>query len=328
MHSFGRRGVCPGDFGRESLLVALAPTSGDLFVVDSDRHRVNVFGGLRRAPDREDRYPFLRAWLCVGDDLNRSYVPTGIALLEVDSSEARPGPGADGAPGTVHATRSGAAESALPLTRNSPSSELLVFVSSFGNLIQVYRASDGALVRAWGSAGGASGQFGHPMGLAASRADRLVLVADRDNHRVQAFRADGTFVRAFGHQGTGPGQLLYPCAVAAAANGEIFVADSGNARIVVFRARDGVFLRAWGSRRDFACLSALAVTRTGEVLVTDYQRCRLFSAHGTPLRPLARDGVEWNHAYVAAGEDGEVALGVTGRVRVDVYGEDGLAGVV
>jgi sugar lactone lactonase YvrE len=60
--------------------------------------------------------------------------------------------------------------------------------------------ADGKFIKAWGKRGTAPGEFGLPHRLAFDSAGRL-LVADRENNRIQIFDPDGTFVaelRQFG----------------------------------------------------------------------------------------------------------------------------------
>ena len=58
-----------------------------------------------------------------------------------------------------------------------------------------------------------------------------ILVADRYNHRIQAFDEFGIFVSAYGEYGSEPGQFDDPCGLAAADDGLVIVADSDNCRI-------------------------------------------------------------------------------------------------
>ncbi len=98
------------------------------------------------------------------------------------------------------------------------------------------------------------------------------MVTEWGNHRVQVFAANGAFVRKWGSLGSGHGQFARPRGVAMRGD-EVLVADCDNHRLQVFRL-DGTFLRTW----DFKGLgdsqinspNGLAVTRTGRILVSDY----------------------------------------------------------
>jgi hypothetical protein len=78
-----------------------------------------------------------------------------------------------------------------------------------------------------------------------------VFVADKRNHRVQAFGPDGSFLRAFGRQGRAPGQLTLPSCVVVTTGGEVLVGDA-TGRISAFRA-DGTFMRQWGMHLYRTC---------------------------------------------------------------------------
>ena len=61
-----------------------------------------------------------------------------------------------------------------------------------------------------------------------------IIVADRDNHRIQIFSADGKFLHKFGWKGDGDGQLNDPHGLAITRDGSIVVADFRNNRVQVF----------------------------------------------------------------------------------------------
>lgn len=83
-------------------------------------------------------------------------------------------------------------------------------------------SADGELVREWGSRGFASGQFHNPHGLALTLDGRLV-VADRDNARIQVFDRQGALLDVWAPEGLGR-----PWSVALAPDGALFVADGGD----------------------------------------------------------------------------------------------------
>lgn len=83
-----------------------------------------------------------------------------------------------------------------------------------------------------GGQGSAVGEFDQPIGIAVGPGG-LLFVADRNNHRVQAFARDGTFVRAWGRPGTRAGEFREPHDVAA--DGDfVYVADLWNQRVQAF----------------------------------------------------------------------------------------------
>ena len=84
-----------------------------------------------------------------------------------------------------------------------------------------------------GKQGLGEGMFKYPLGVAVSDGDEIV-VADRDNNRVQVFDSNGTFLRSFSHQGKNAGEFNCPVGVAINKDRNIFVADNWNHRVQIF----------------------------------------------------------------------------------------------
>ena len=104
-------------------------------------------------------------------------------------------------------------------------SDGLVYVADgyFHSRVAVF-TPEGRFVRDWGSKGFERGQLQTPHGLAETSAGTLV-VADRDNGRLQWFTTGGSFVRDLRADALGR-----PWSVAPAAAGALFVADGGDQR--------------------------------------------------------------------------------------------------
>ncbi len=96
-----------------------------------------------------------------------------------------------------------------------------------------------------------------------------IIVADRDNNRLQAFTNLGEFVAEFGGFGSGPGQFSLPRGLAVDNQGRILVADSGNHRLqrLAFNGRAFSFLETItaGFNEPFD----VATARTGQIIVAD-----------------------------------------------------------
>ncbi len=123
---------------------------------------------------------------------------------------------------------------------------------------------DGTVVRQWGSWGSYQGRFMNCRGIAVTAADEVV-VADRNNHRVQVFRTDGTFVRMWSLE-----YFKKPLGVAVTPSGrEVLVTEEHNHCVQVFRLADGTFVRRWGvpgsEPRQFNIPTDVCVTAAGEV---------------------------------------------------------------
>ena len=111
-----------------------------------------------------------------------------------------------------------------------------------------------------------------PSGVAVD-ADGHIVVADKNNHRVQVVRRDGSVVRVIGSEGTGPGQFKHPAGVAVDLEGNLVVGEFGNCRVQVLR-RDGTFVRS----HETSChgeLWGVAVDAGGSIVAADCSNHRL-----------------------------------------------------
>lgn len=178
----------------------------------------------------------------------------------------------------------------------------LVVVADHNNhRVQVFDA-EGRLRAKFGGEGSALGRFYHPRGvatLAVGGGGRLVvLVADRDNHRVQVFDDQGRVQSAFGTQGRRHGQLEQPWGVAVdpQRGHAVFVSDSGNHRVQAFDLQ-GNHLHSFGAQGDqpgqLQQPCGIAVDRRrGLVWVadTDNHRVQVFDGQGRFLRGFGGEG--------------------------------------
>ncbi len=121
--------------------------------------------------------------------------------------------------------------------KQSPSGE--TYVSDGYGQYRVHRfASDGTLLKSWGEQGDGPGQFALPHSVVVDRRGR-VLVADRENHRVQIFDGDGEFL----DQWT---DLLQPMDLFIDADDTVYVAEAQQ-RISAY-SLDGEPLSRWGEK--------------------------------------------------------------------------------
>ena len=101
---------------------------------------------------------------------------------------------------------------------------MLTEFKSFFNHFQVYN-KDGRFRFHFGDSGKAGGQFDRPASVCCDSKDR-VIVADKDNHRVQIFTIAGKFLHSFGERGPKVGQFNYPWDVACNSVDQILVSDT------------------------------------------------------------------------------------------------------
>ena len=111
------------------------------------------------------------------------------------------------------------------------------YVADTGNRRIQHFAADRTFLNAWGSFGGADGQFSSPLAIAVD-ADGLVYVGDDRREDLQVFNADGTFVRKFG----GSGDPEFQGLINLQPDGTIWGADGDQHLLHQWRT-DGTLLR-------------------------------------------------------------------------------------
>ncbi|CAJ0578255.1 unnamed protein product, partial [Mesorhabditis spiculigera] len=92
---------------------------------------------------------------------------------------------------------------------------------------------DGGYLMKFGNGGTGAGQFDRPAGVCVNSLDQII-VADKDNHRIQVFANDGTFAFMFGERGRPTSMFNYPWGVAVDSKDQIAVSDTRNHRVQIF----------------------------------------------------------------------------------------------
>jgi uncharacterized protein (TIGR03663 family) len=238
---WGEVGTDPGLFNHPRG-VAVGST-GDVYVVDSDNHRVQVF---------DSEGTFLREW---GSNCNLS---TALGCSDPDGAgPLAPGDGQFQEPWGIAVDDDGR-----------------VYVAdTWNHRIQVFDAAGGFLSQ-WGSYGQteeATSVLYGPRDIAIDASGR-VFVTDTGNKRVMVYDQDGRYLAQWGGGGAGPGQFEEPVGIAVDAEGNIYVADTWNQRVQVFDP-DLAFLREWPVEAWYgeSVLNKpyLAVDPQGRVYATD-----------------------------------------------------------
>lgn len=159
-----------------------------------------------------------------------------------------------------------------------------IYVSDgYGNA-RVHKFSpEGTLLRSWGSPGAGPGEFRVPHGIAVDR-DGTVIVADRENSRLQFFTSNGEYLREWTN-------IARPCQVALDDRGGIYVAELGyragmwpgtspptpdatGGRVCVYD-RDGQLRKWWGggetptARGDFFAPHDIRLDSRGDLYVSE-----------------------------------------------------------
>jgi sugar lactone lactonase YvrE len=184
-----------------------------------------------------------------------------------------------------------------------------------------------------GNAGGKGGELDHPVGLAV--AGTTVYVGDSFSSRVQAFSTAGVWRRAWGKDvdsggstgfevcatassckvgapasaGEGGGFAGGPYGMAVDEAGNVYTADANNDRIQVFTGETGAFKSAWGK-------NTITGGATGYEICTAIAECQAGEAGGL--------GGEMSLPFALAGDGaGNLYLGDRGNVRVDRFSDSG-----
>ncbi len=211
-------------------VAGVATDSGDrLYVFSRGEHPVIVF-------DRGGR--FLTAWgegvfqrahgITIGpddavyctDDLDhtvRKFTPDGKLLLTLGTSGRPSETGIDGI--DYRTIRRAAGPFHRPTNVALDAAGCLYVTDGYGNAAVHKFSADGRLLFSWGEPGDGPGQFNLPHGIAIDREGR-VLVADRENSRIQVFTADGRFVTAWT-------DVHRPMQVCVDAHDNVFVVEVG-----------------------------------------------------------------------------------------------------
>lgn len=98
----------------------------------------------------------------------------------------------------------------------APDGDLYVS-DGYGNSVVHWFSATGSLKRTWGRPGTGPGEFSTPHGIWVDRSGR-VLVADRENNRVQVFDREGTYLAEWG-------DFYHPMDIYEDSRGMVFVVD-------------------------------------------------------------------------------------------------------
>jgi DNA-binding beta-propeller fold protein YncE len=249
-----------GEFGEEDgqflfpVGLAVNPGSGDIYVTDIDRARIQRFDfdgnfdlgfGSFGSGDQQVNAP---RGLAIDPRTNHVFVAdTGndrikrlnenLFFLE-DIGRSGSGDGEFDAPLGI----------AVDRDRN------LVVADGGNNRIQIID-QDGNLIRAFGRPGSGNGEFDMPGSLAIAP-NGNIFVIDRNNNRVQEFTSDGRFVKAFGRPGTAVGEFDAPFGIVFDED-VLIVSEIGNDRMQVFfppgsEAAGRLLATAQGKTREHA----------------------------------------------------------------------------
>jgi DNA-binding beta-propeller fold protein YncE len=278
--TWGSVGEAAGQFNHPRG-IAIGP-GGDVYVADSDNHRVQVFDAAGN---------YLRGWG------SRCDLSTGAGC------EAPGGPGQFLEPWGIDVD-----------------SEGRVYVAdTWNHRVQVFDG-DGTFLMAWGQYGQSVADpnilYG-PRDVAVDDERGYVYVTDTGNKRVLIYDRDGNYLDQLGGEGIDPESFAEPVGLALDAAGNLYVADTWNQRIQVFDPQ-GMFLRDWPVDawygQSVVNKPYLAVDSEGRVYATDPEgyRVAIFSDEGAVLATFGRYGFDTGAFSLPTG----VAVDSEGNVYV------------
>lgn len=270
MQVWGTVGTEPSQFNHPRG-VAVGP-DGNVYVVDSDNNRVQVF-------DANGNY--LRGW---GSNCNLS---SGLGCTDAQ------GRGQFQEPWGITVAADGR-----------------VYVAdTWNHRVQVFDA-DGTFLTMWGTYGQSDSDstllYG-PRDIAIDTSGH-VLLTDTGNKRVMVYDQDGRFVHQLGGGGSGPGQFEEPVGIGVDGQGNIYVADTWNQRIQVFDP-DYNYLWEWPVDawygESVVNKPFLAVDSAGRVYVTDPEgyRVAVYGEEGDLVATFGRYGYDETSFTLPTGVD-------------------------
>jgi len=265
--------------------IAVNQNNGEVFVVDQNNHRVQVF-------DADGN--FLRQFGSQGAAGGQFDLPYGIAVdaigdvyvTEIGNSRVQKLNPAGVPLWTIGSIGSGNSQFNTPSGILVHSSGDIYVCDGLNHRIQRFNAAGGFLGK-WGSFGSPAGSFRIPMGIAEDSNGDLY-VADQGNHRVQKFSPAGGFLSQFGTRGQGDEHFSFPQGIAIDGSGNIYVADMANFRMKEYDAL-GNWVVNWGSMGggdgQFNWPLGVAVDANDNVYVTELDNSRVQKFGDPPPAP-------------------------------------------
>ncbi|KAL9953617.1 hypothetical protein ACROYT_G041063 [Oculina patagonica] len=149
-------------------------------------------------------------------------------------------------------------------------------------------------------------ELDYPVGIAFDIAEKHIIVADRDNHRLLVYSTKtGKVIRKIGRRGSAQGEFDGPSGICVDGEGRIIVADWNNHRIQVF-SPEGIFLFKFGDTVKNKLKHPRAVTfcnvrKRFVVSDTGNNVVKVFGPKGKFLSTVGKPGVRKGELYSPRG---------------------------
>lgn len=232
--SFGEKGSGEGQL-KDPRGIAIA-AGGRVLIADTGNNRIAVFEadgtpapsfGLEGSGDGELLQP---VGVAVMGDGRVAVGDTGNARIAIFTADGEWVGAFDGKPGEGTAL-----QSPTYLAPATVGAGLWIANTGKNEVLRV-DVDDTQIGVTIGKTGSAEGNFRDPRGVVQTPGG-LVLVADNQNGRVQAFEpTTGEVVGVYGKEGSGPGDFQFPTGLAVTPDGWVVVADAGNGRLQFFES--------------------------------------------------------------------------------------------
>ena len=250
-----------------------SPTTGDLFVADSQNNRVQEFrpGGAFRS-----------LFGGTGSGNGQFNGPSGLAVnhaWQIYVSETGNMRIQEFSPSRTFVRSFGTFTSSPSYLALAPGGDVYV---NDGSVINHYTGA-GVLVGSFGGTGSGDGQFNSVVSGLGIGPHGHVFAGDYSGARVEEFASNGTFVRSLAN--SGQAAVLGPIGVGVGRAGHIFVSDNGHERVIELRP-DASFVRAFGNAGagKLDNPGPLSVDCAGDVYVSDIDAGRV-REYGDPHLP-------------------------------------------
>jgi DNA-binding beta-propeller fold protein YncE len=257
--------------------------SGNVYVADSNNHRIAVFSGEGKS---------IRQWGGQGNLQGQFQEPWDVAVDSVaglvyvaDTWNHRIQKfdlegrflAAWGAFGDTGGDATGAGHTFYGPRGLAVDGDGNLWVTDTGNKRVLKFDPEGVLLGQWGGAGDAPGQFLEPVGIAID-VQGNVYVVDVWNHRVQKFSSDFTPIAQWPIVGWESASVVNKPYLATDLGGNVYVTDPESYRILKFDGK-GELLKVWGQYgSDASSLNlptGIVLNAAGEVYVADSENSRL-----------------------------------------------------